>query len=89
MQDITLDQVRTACSPVSYLIITSHDRQTLLYTVCPRRESHSIGHSKQKIMYVDVSYTELFHCTDEQHVMSSHELQTELMLTVNCTNFVT
>jgi hypothetical protein len=25
---------------------------------------------------------ELFHCTDEQHAMSSHELQSALMLTV-------
>jgi hypothetical protein len=54
---------------------------------------HSIGHSKQ--MYVHVSYSERFprysyftvqyrtvHCTDEQHAMSSHELQSALMLTV-------
>jgi hypothetical protein len=45
-----------------------------------------------------VSEVELFyctvHCTDEQHAMSSHELQSALMLTgefsnVNCTNFAT
>jgi hypothetical protein len=56
---------------------------------------HSIGHSKQKIVYVHVSYSERFpkysyftvqyctkHCTDEQHAISSHELQSGLMLTV-------
>jgi hypothetical protein len=55
---------------------------------------HSIGHSKQKNVYVHVSYSERFprnnyftvqytvHCTDEQHAMSSHELQSALMLTV-------
>jgi hypothetical protein len=56
---------------------------------------HSIGHSKQKSAYVPVflfwtvSKVELFHCTvcctdtDEQHTMSSHELQSVLMLTVD------
>jgi hypothetical protein len=55
---------------------------------------HSIGNSKQKIVYVHVSYSERFprqsyftvrytvHCTDEQHAMSSHDLQSALMLTV-------
>jgi hypothetical protein len=59
---------------------------------------HSIGHSKQKSVYVHVSYSEQFprqsyftvqytvnctvYCTDEQHAMSSHELQSALMLTV-------
>jgi hypothetical protein len=55
---------------------------------------HSIGHFKQKSMYVHVSYSERFprysyftvqytvHCTDEQHAMSSHELQSAVMLTV-------
>jgi hypothetical protein len=54
---------------------------------------HSIGHSKQKVVYIHVSYSERFprydyftvqdtvHCTDEQHAMSSHELQSALMLT--------
>jgi hypothetical protein len=55
---------------------------------------HNISHSKQKIVYVLVSWTvsklELFHCTvvwtymkmhsDEQHAMSSHELRSALML---------
>jgi hypothetical protein len=42
----------------------------------------------QKTVYVHVSYSrtvskiELFHCTDEQHAMSSHELQSAVMLTV-------
>jgi hypothetical protein len=56
--------------------------------------SHRIGHSKQKIVYVHVFYSERFprysyftilytvQCTDEQHAMSSHELQSTLMLTV-------
>jgi hypothetical protein len=47
---------------------------------------HSIGHSKQNSVYVDVSYAERFpryscfsvHCTDEQHAMSSRELQSAL-----------
>jgi hypothetical protein len=55
---------------------------------------HSIGHSKQKAVYVHVSYSERFprwsyftvqytvHCTDEQHAMTSHELQSSWMLTV-------
>jgi hypothetical protein len=48
---------------------------------------HSIGRSKQESIYVHVlfrtvSEIELFHCTDEQHAMSSHELRSELMLTV-------
>jgi hypothetical protein len=51
---------------------------------------HSIGHSKKCIRTCDlfrtVSEIELFHCTvhctDEQHAMSSHELQNVLMLTV-------
>jgi hypothetical protein len=56
--------------------------------------THSIAHSKQKSVYVLVSYSERFprysyftvqytvHCTDEQHAMSSHKLQSALMLTV-------
>jgi hypothetical protein len=45
---------------------------------------HSIGHSKQENIYVlrTVSEIELFHCTDEQHAMFSHELQSALMVTV-------
>jgi hypothetical protein len=55
---------------------------------------HSIGHSKQKSVYVHVSYSERFprysyftvqytiHCTDKKHAMSSHELQSALMSTV-------
>jgi hypothetical protein len=55
---------------------------------------HSIGHSKQKSVYVHVSYSERFprysyftvqysvHCADEKHAMSSQELQSALMLTV-------
>jgi hypothetical protein len=31
-------------------------------------------------MYITAQYT--VHCTDEQHAMSSHELQSALMLTV-------
>jgi hypothetical protein len=52
---------------------------------------HSIGHSKQKSLYVHVSCSERFprysyftiHCTDERHAMSSHELRSALMLTVD------
>jgi hypothetical protein len=55
---------------------------------------HNISHSKQGIAYVHVSYSERFpryshftvhytvRCTDEQHAMSSHDLQSALMLTV-------
>jgi hypothetical protein len=55
---------------------------------------HRISHSKQKSVYVRVSYSEQFprysyftvlytvHRTDEQRAMSSHELQSALMLTV-------
>jgi hypothetical protein len=54
---------------------------------------HSNGHSKQKSVYIytcvlfqTVSKIELLHCTvhctDEQHTMSSHELQSAFMLTV-------
>jgi hypothetical protein len=50
----------------------------------------SIGHSKQKkkncictcVLFRTVSEIELFHCTDEQHAMSSHELQSALMLVI-------
>jgi hypothetical protein len=52
----------------------------------------SIDHSKRKIVYVHVPYSERFprwiysyftvHSTKEQHAMSSHELQSALMLTV-------
>jgi hypothetical protein len=57
-------------------------------------EDHSIGNSEQKGVYVHVSYSERFprqnyftvqytvHCTDEQHAMSSHELRSALLLTV-------
>jgi hypothetical protein len=57
-------------------------------------EGHSISHSKQKSINVHVSCSEQFprysyftvqyivHCTDGQHAMSSHELQSALMLTV-------
>jgi hypothetical protein len=52
---------------------------------------HNIGHSKQESVYVrvpfrTVSRIELFHytvqCTDEQHAMPSHVLQSALMLMV-------
>jgi hypothetical protein len=43
---------------------------------------HSIGHSTEKSVYVHVSCSEEFHCTDEQHAISSHELQSALMLAV-------
>jgi hypothetical protein len=52
---------------------------------------HSVGYSKQKgvctcVLFRTVSEVELFHytvhCTDEQHAMSSHELQSALVLTV-------
>jgi hypothetical protein len=52
---------------------------------------HSIGHCKQKSACIDVSYSARFpreqfycivHCTDEKHAMSSHELQSALMLMV-------
>jgi hypothetical protein len=45
---------------------------------------HSMDYSKHKSVYVHVSYSEidLLHCTDEQHAMTSHELQSALMLTV-------
>jgi hypothetical protein len=42
-----------------------------------------IGNSKHKRAYVHVSYSEtVSDCTDEQHAMYSHELQSALMLTV-------
>jgi hypothetical protein len=64
---------------------------------------HSIGHSKQKSVYVHVSCIPngfrdrariSLYSTDEQHAMSSHELQSALILTVEFskmyyTNFVT
>jgi hypothetical protein len=34
------------------------------------------------VLFRTVSEIELFHCTDEQHAVSSHELQSALMLTV-------
>jgi hypothetical protein len=46
---------------------------------------HSIGHYKQKSVYIHVLYYERFprqSYTDEQHAMSLHELQSALMLTV-------
>jgi hypothetical protein len=55
---------------------------------------HSIGHSKQKSVYVHVSYSEPFprysyftvqytvQCTDEQHAMSSYKLQSAFIFTV-------
>jgi hypothetical protein len=42
---------------------------------------YTIGHSEQKncvctcVLLRTDSEIELFHCTDEQHAMSSHELQ--------------
>jgi hypothetical protein len=54
----------------------------------------SLSSAKQKNVCVHVSYSERFprwnyftvqytiHCTDEQNAMSSHELQSALMLTV-------
>jgi hypothetical protein len=56
---------------------------------------HSIDHSKQTNVCIHVSYSERFprhgcfavqytvHCTDEQNAVSSHELQSALMLRVN------
>jgi hypothetical protein len=51
------------------------------------------------VLFLTVSEMELFHCTDEQHAMFSHELQRALMskaeffenvlYPVNCTNFYT
>jgi hypothetical protein len=66
-------------------------------------EGHSIGHSKQKSLYVlvHVYYPErvprysyftiqyITHCTDEQHAMSSHELQSALMLTMKFSKMYT
>jgi hypothetical protein len=61
------------------------------------RGGHNISHSKQKkklysvcscVLFRTLSQMELFHyavtvqSTDEQHSMSSHELQSSLMLTV-------
>jgi hypothetical protein len=53
---------------------------------------HSISHSKHKkcictcVLFRTVSEIELFHCTvhctDEQYAISSHELQSALMLTM-------
>jgi hypothetical protein len=80
---------------LALLYITSMD----LVSECPRGKvtilgRYSIGHSKQKNVYVHVSYSERFprysyftvqytvHCTDEQHTMSCKVLQSELMLTV-------
>jgi hypothetical protein len=34
------------------------------------------------VVFRKVSEIQLFHCTDEQYAMSSHELQSALMLTV-------
>jgi hypothetical protein len=54
---------------------------------------HSINRSKQKSIYIRMSYSERFlresyftvqytvYCTEEQHAMSSYELQSALMLT--------
>jgi hypothetical protein len=58
---------------------------------------HNIGHSKQKSVYVHVCYSEQFprslyssldirQAAAGQHVMSSHELQSTLMLTVEFSN---
>jgi hypothetical protein len=58
------------------------------YTGAPGgRVSILAGHYKQGSVYVQVFYSEQFpsytvHCTDEQHAMSSHELQSALILTV-------
>jgi hypothetical protein len=56
----------------------------------------SIGHFKQKkkcmctcVLFWTVSEIDLFHCIDEQHTMSSHELQSALMLTMTCSNICT
>jgi hypothetical protein len=60
------------------------DWETTYYTERPWRK----GHSKQNkctctcVLFRTVSDIELFHCTDEQQAMSSHELQSALMLTV-------
>jgi hypothetical protein len=46
---------------------------------------HSMGHSKQRSVYVHVSYSErncTVHSTDEQHATSSQELQSALMSAV-------
>jgi hypothetical protein len=42
---------------------------------------HSTGHSKQKVSEIELFHYTV-HCTDEQHAMSSHALQSPLMLTV-------
>jgi hypothetical protein len=34
----------------------------------------------KSVLFRTVSEIQLFHCTDEQHAMSSHELQSALML---------
>jgi hypothetical protein len=63
----------------------------MLYTGCPWRKGQYSGKvivsavSKQKgvcVLFRTVSEIELVHCTDEQHAMSSHELQSALMLMV-------
>jgi hypothetical protein len=78
-------------------IVDQYINHILVYAqvVSGRRVSilggHSIGHSEQKCIYTSVlfqtvSEIELFPCTvhwaDEQHAMSSHELQSAWMLTV-------
>jgi hypothetical protein len=58
---------------------------------------YSTGNSKQKSVYVHVSYSERFprysyftvqytvHCTDEQHAMSSHELHQDTAISLHNT----
>jgi hypothetical protein len=54
---------------------------------------HSLGHSKEKYVYVHLPHSERFprwsnftvqytvHCGEEQHAMSSQELHSALMMT--------
>jgi hypothetical protein len=57
---------------------------------------HSISYSKQKCVYVHVTYSVRFqrfttqyteHCTDEEHAMTSHELERAVILTVDCSRY--
>jgi hypothetical protein len=57
-------------------------------------EVKCIGHLSKKVyMYMcpipNGFEIELFHCTDEQHPMSSHELQSALMLTAEFSKYTT
>jgi hypothetical protein len=50
-------------------------------------QGHSIGNSKEKsictcVLFRTVPEIDPLHCIDEQHAMSSYEMQSALMLTV-------